>query len=425
MKNSNKEDYIICIALFVLSPVLGLFTSAFKLSKGDKNNIILIMFASSISLILAYQPPMFDTVFNFPDYFYTKESGFSKIILNVNNDNLYISLLSCSAKIFNLGYYSIILLTIFFAYYGCLCIVKKEAFNSSNYIYKSLVLLSVLFLFPRYILDLNRFTLSVIIIIISSTLLFKKSKIIGVFLIIFACFIHKALIIPVLISLIVYVLFNVVNFKINPWANVLALIFILMLGFYFSNSLLLRHFDFLESVLDKNLSSYSAEGEWGQVARGFGRVLTEYISLTIILIINFFVIKYMPFLRKNFLLSVFIVSSYVTCFFFSFRTMCERYLILSLLSGFVIIVCLVPIIANDACKDVKKILNSLILLNVFVWVLGVYQYRYIYTDNYEALRNNVERRKISYHLYYYPSPVLMFTEECGFSEDFFNRNFKN
>ena len=411
MNKLFKIEIIYQFILFLINPFLGLLSSLYYMLK--KNfSFNALSAALSLSLIFIYLPIMYDSSGRFYLYYYQQKSQFLDI-------DLYNKIIIFLHQLFNIQYMSVIYLYTAFILYTWFFIFKyyKEYAQSNRTIVFMCTYLISSILY-RNIMDLERFYLSVSILIITLFLIENKIKRINSILLILISFIavliHSGVFLVILLILIARLNFNIKILKILP---ILAFIFASNSYYYLSLLLELPIFSFVDSQTMHLIQSYiDPNSIWGSKDVRFSLVILRYIEVFLLLLIYYKGVELLK--NQNSLgIKITLLLAIVVIIFLPYVTLYERYSTTFFI--FSIFIVYPYILENKKSLFLYLVLFLFILRSLFV---NYHIYGIIFTSEYNDILPN-ENKKIEMisKPFFYPTAILLWIEENGYSDAYIKR----
>ncbi len=388
---------ILNILSFFINPVLSLIFSIFLLINEKKISIILL--SLSISLILIYQPLMYDTSSNFYLYFYQR------------GDSLYNLTAQFFHNLYGLNYYHIIFLYTFIIMYTWFKPIFFHINHSgNNKIYFLLILLSIFSLSYRNIMDLNRTMLSISIsfyYVFYINYKYKYNLLKFISFSIISLLIHP-------ISIIIYISLLLSKKIKNINIYFLYILFCIFIGLFFSSiikniSLITSSYD---SYIFNSISYYLNSDKWGEINYTFNFLLRKIIELTICLLTLYisFKEKKKNNNKNNFLYNLIILLSGICLLFMDFKTFFERtFLILNLFY--------ISLYFYKKNLNITDIILSILIL-IYFFSINFIVYGKVFNTEYNEIIPNVESRfSIQIKPFYYPT-IYLLNIDNGYSDEY-------
>lgn len=388
---------ILNILSFFINPVLSLIFSIILLINKKKVSIILL--SLSISLILVYQPLMYDTSSNFYLYYYQK------------GDSLYNLIAQFFHNLYGLDYYHIIFFYTFIIIYTWFKPILFHINRSSNNkIYFLIILLSIASLSYRNIMDLNRTMLSISISFYYIFYINYKHKDNLLNFILFS--IISLLIHPVSIIIYIFLLLSKKIKNINMY--ILYILFCFFIGLFFSS--VIKNFSSITSSYDNyifnTISYYLNSEKWGEINYTFNFLLRKIIELTICLLTIYisFKEKKKNNNQNNFLYNLIILISGICLLFMDFKTFFERiFLILNLFY--------ISLYFYKKSLNITDIILSILII-VYFFAINFIVYGKVFNTEYnEIIPNNESRFSIQIKPFYYPT-IYLLNIDNGYSDEY-------
>ncbi|WP_417119347.1 EpsG family protein [Proteus terrae] len=388
---------ILNILSFFINPVLSLLFSIILLINKKKVSIILL--SLSISLILVYQPLMYDTSSNFYLYYYQK------------GDSLYNLIAQFLHNLYGLDYYHIIFFYTFIIIYTWFKPILFHINRSSNNkIYFLIILLSIASLSYRNIMDLNRTMLSISISFYYIFYINYKHKDNLLNFILFS--IISLLIHPVSIIIYIFLLLSKKIKSINMY--ILYILFCFFIGLFFSS--VIKNISSVTSSYDNyifnTISYYLNSEKWGEINYTFNFLLRKIIELTICLLTIYisFKEKKKNNNQNNFLYNLIILISGICLLFMDFKTFFERiFLILNLFY--------ISLYFYKKSLNITDIILSILIIIYFFSINFIVYGKVFNTEYNEIIPNNESRFSIQIKPFYYPT-IYLLNIDNGYSDEY-------
>ena len=411
MNKLFKTEGILQFILFLINPFLGLLSSLYYMFK-KSSSFNALSAALSLSLIFIYLPIMYDSSSRFYLYYYQQKSLFLDV-------DLYNKIIIFLHQLFNVQYMSVIYLyTVFIVYMGFFIFKYYKGYADSN---KTIILMCIYLISSilyRNIMDLERFYLGVSIILFTLFLIENKIKKINFILItiisLLAVSIHSGVFLVIVLFLIARVNFNLKILKILP---ILAFIFASNSFYYLSLLLELPIFSFVDSQTMHLIQSYiDPNSIWGSKDVRFSLIILRYIEVFLLILIYYKGVELLK--NQNTLgIKITLLLAIVVIIFLPYVTLYERYSTTFYI--FSIFIVYPHILEKRNNLFIYLVLFLFILRSLFV---NYHIYGIIFTKEYNDILPN-EDKKIEMILkpFYYPTPILLWIEENGYSDAYIKR----
>lgn len=397
--------FVLCCILLMLPPYIGFafLFSLFKLRKPKLKMVVVLLFI--LSIIGIYWFPWGDNQSHFVLYYANVVNRYYDFTID-SSFWFYDYVISLIARLTG-NYIWGFFFWVFVPYTIFVALIWKYLMHKKIQNYYLLLISLIMFIGIRELLDLNRNTVA-ILMLINSFLLYKyySKKVLSVIFFLSAILLHDSVKYLVLFYPIGLWLYrrNNKHLYILLFVTIMCSTIIVIVAPYFVST------RYMEAYFSSGLDTDTG------VNSGFMKVLT-YVNIFIFVVQFLFIQKHKKLLDTHFLHKIYLTSVFIVCASFSFWIGRERFMLMSNVLAITIILLSWSNFETkkSLCKRIKQI-NQLYVLKILIICMLMYSSHEIHNT---ATKNNAQEYKIVSHSLYMPTIFLFNINQYGYSDEQF------